>query len=213
MLVHEVMTSPVVSVHAEMSLKRAIELLDEHQITAMPVVDERGHLCGVVSEADVIREVVPIDRRVHEHSVEIVGPTVQLAVGDVMSRLPLTVSPDDDVSRAVELLVDTQVKSLPVVGFGRVVGMISRRDVIAVLARQAALIEAEVDEALRLAGVECTVEVLDGIVHLRDAEDADSLRIARVIASRAAGVVGVDDGHDESARHRARRDAEPERRG
>jgi CBS domain-containing protein len=195
MLVHEVMTSPAVKVSPDASLKHAIQLLDEHQITAMPVVDGHGHLLGVVSEADLLRDMVPTDCRLHERSVEIADATGQAAVTDVMTRLPLTVSPDDDVARAVQLLVDTQVKSLPVVGFGRVVGVVSRRDVISVLARQDELIEAEVDEALRQAGTECTVEVVDGVVNLRDAEDADTLGIARVIASRAAGVVGVDDGH------------------
>jgi CBS domain-containing protein len=192
MLVREVMSSPAVSVRPETSLKRAIQLLDEHQITAMPVVDGAGTLVGVVSEADVIRDVLPVDRRLHERSVEVAGPSVQLVVADVMTHLPVSVSPDDDVARVVGFLVDTQLKSLPVVILGRVVGMISRRDVIAVLARQDALIEAEVDEALRQAGMECTVEVADGVVRLRDAEDADSLRIAEVIASRAAGVIGVD---------------------
>jgi CBS domain-containing protein len=192
MLVHEVMTTPAVSVHPETSLKHAVQLLDEHQITAMPVVDDDGHLVGVVSEADVLREVVPADRRLHERAVEVAGPTVPLAVTDVMTHLPVSVTPDEDVAQAVEFLVDTQVKSLPVVSFGRVVGMISRRDVIAVLARQDALMEAEIDDLLRQAGVECTVEVMDGVAHLRDAESAESLRIAQVIASRAAGVVGVD---------------------
>jgi hypothetical protein len=78
-----------------------------------------------------------------------------------------------------------------VVTGGHVVGMVSRRDVIAVLARQDELIEAEVDEALRLAGVECTVDVDDGVVRLHDAEGPDSLRVAQVIASRVPGVVGV----------------------
>jgi CBS domain-containing protein len=194
MLVREVMTTPAVSVGPDTSMKHAIQMLDEHRITAMPVVDEDGHLVGVVSEADVLRDVVPTDRRVHERSVEITGPTVQLAVTDVMTHLPVSVCPDDDVARAVEFLVDTQVKSLPVVSEGRVIGMISRRDVIAVLARQDALIEAEVDDLLRQAGMECTVEVVDGLVHLHDAEGADTLRTARVIASRAAGVMGVDAG-------------------
>jgi CBS domain-containing protein len=192
MLVREVMTSPAVAVGSDTTLKHAIQLLDEHRITAMPVVDEDGHLVGVVSEADVIRDVVPVDRRVHEQLVEITGPSAQLVVADVMTNLAVSVSPDDDVARAVGLLVDTQVKSLPVVGFGRVVGVISRSDVITVLARQDALIEAEVDEALRQAGMECTVEVVDGVVHLRDAESAEALRIAEVIASRAPGVVGVE---------------------
>jgi predicted transcriptional regulator len=123
--------------------------------------------------------------------VEITAPPVHLRVTDVMTHLPVTVSPDEDLSRAVEFMVDTQIKSLPVVSYGGVVGMVSRRDVIAVLARMDALIEAEVDDSLRLAGVQCTVEVIDGVVCLQDAEDPDSLRVAQVIASRIPGVVGV----------------------
>jgi CBS domain-containing protein len=191
MLVREVMTSPAVTVGPGTSLKQAIRMLDEHEITAMPVIDDAGHLVGVVSEADVLRDSVQADRRVHERLVEISAPTVRLAVTDVMTHLPVAVAPDDDLSQAVELLVDTQVKSLPVVVSGRVVGMVSRRDVIGVLARQDALIEAEIDEELRQAGVECTVEVNDGVVHLEDADGTDALRIAQVIASGVPGVVGV----------------------
>jgi CBS domain-containing protein len=191
MLVREVMTSPVVTVGPGTSLKEAVRRLDEHQITAMPVVDDEGHLVGVLSEADVLRDSVSPDRRAQEILVEITAPPVHLAVTDVMTHLPVYVAPDHDLSQAVDLMVDTQVKSLPVVASGRVVGMVSRRDVIAVLARQDALIEASVDEALRSAGVECIVDVDDGVVDLRDAAEPESLRIAQVIASRVAGVVGV----------------------
>lgn len=194
MLVREVMTHPAITVAPETSLKHAMCLLDEHEITAMPVVDGAGHLLGVVSEADVLRDSVAPDRRVREQLLEVAAPPDYLAVTDVMSHLPVSVSPDDDVAQAVEVLVDTQIKSLPVVQLGRVVGVISRRDVIAVLARSDALIEAEIDEELRGAGVECTVEVHDGVVHLKDRDRADSLRIAQVIASRVPGVVGVSVG-------------------
>ena len=119
------------------------------------------------------------------------GAPVQLRVTDVMTHLPLSVSPDDDVARAVEFLVDTQVKSLPVVEHDRVVGVVSRSDVIAVLARQDALIEAEVDELLRAAGVECVATVDDGVVRLESAARPEDLRIARVIAGSVPGVIGV----------------------
>jgi CBS domain-containing protein len=189
--VREVMTTPAVTVTPGTSLKESIRLLHEHSITAMPVVDDAGQLVGVLSEADVLRDTVAADRRAHERPIEITCPAVHLAVTDVMTHLPISVSPDDDVARAVEFLVSTQVKSLPVVSSGRVVGMISRRDVIAVLARQDLLIEAEIDEELRQAGVECTVAVNDGIVELDDADGPDSLRIAQLIASHVPGVIGV----------------------
>lgn len=194
MLVREVMTSPAITVGPGTSLKQAVRLLDEHRITAMPVVDDAGDLVGVVSEADVLRDAIPPDRRIHERLVEISAPPAHLAVTDVMTHLPMSVSPEDDLSQAVELLVDTQVKSLPVVAHGRVVGVVSRQDVIAVLARQDELIEGEVDEALRTAGLECTVDVVDGVVHLQDRDDPEVLRIAQVIAARVPGVVGVTTG-------------------
>lgn len=191
MLVREVMTSPVVTVDPGTSLKKAMCLLDEHDITAMPVVDAAGHLVGVVSEADVLRDSLLADRRRHQRLVDITAPAVHLAVTDVMTHLPVCVAPDDEVARAVELLVDTQIKSLPVVQHGHVVGMISRRDVVRVLARQDELIEAEVDEALRRAGVECTVQVDDGVVELGDADGPSAARVAQGIAARVRGVVGV----------------------
>ena len=197
MLVREVMSSPAVTVAPGTPVKRAVSLLDEHQITAMPVVDVDGRLVGVVSEADVLREAIVPDRRSRERLVEVAVPPAHLTVTEVMAHLPMSVAPEDDVSRAVELLVDTQVKSLPVVDSGRVVGMLSRRDVIAVLARPDLLVEAEVDEALRLAGVECTVEVVDGLVRLGDAETQESLRVAAIVAARVPGVVGVSTGSEE----------------
>jgi predicted transcriptional regulator len=160
----------------------------------MPVVDRDGHLVGVMSEADALRESIRPDPRTHEQTVGLTAPAAHLAVTDVMTHLPVTVTPDDDLSDAVELMTDTQVKSLPVVEFGRVVGMVSRSDVIAVLARRDDLIEAEVDEALREAGVECTVDVVDGVVRLDDGEDPERLRAAQVIATRVPGVVGVSVG-------------------
>lgn len=194
MLVREVMSSPVVTVGPRTPVKQAVRLLDEHRITSMPVVDEEGRLVGVVSEADVLRDALPPDRRTHERLVELAAPPVHLVVTDVMTHLPMSVGPDDDLVDAVELMVDTQVKSLPVVSSGQVVGMVSRRDVIAVLARQDGLIEAEVDEALREAGVECVVEVDDGLVILRDGDDPERMHVAQVIASRIPGVVGVSIG-------------------
>jgi CBS domain-containing protein len=191
MLVREVMSSPAVHVSPESPLKEVLGLLDEHQITSLPVLDEDGHLVGVISEADVLRDSVLPDRRAHERSVELTVPPSPMRVTDVMTHLAVSVAPDDDVADAVELLVDTQMKSLPVVSYGRVVGMLSRRDVISVLARHDQLIEAEVDEDLRQAGVECSVEVHDGVVRLTDAESSENLRVARVIASRVPGVVGI----------------------
>jgi CBS domain-containing protein len=191
MLVHEVMTTQVVSVRPDTSLKAAIVELDQHEVTSMPVIDVRGRLVGVVSEADVIRDAMLPDRRTHEASVQVSSAQVGLRVVDVMTHLPLCVGPNDDLSEAVDLLVSTQVKSLPVVDHEEVVGMVSRRDVIAVLARNDDLIEAEVDDLLRSGEIECQVEVADGVVHLSGSSDPRTREIARVLAASVPGVVAV----------------------
>jgi CBS domain-containing protein len=192
MLVRDVMTTRVVTVRADARVKQAIQLLDDHQITAMPVVDVEGRLVGVVSEADVLRDALMPDRRAHEIPSHAEGRTKLLLVGDVMTRLPMSVTVDADLAAAASVLVDTAIKCLPVVDDdGRVVGVVSRRDVIAVLAKRDPLIEAEVDELLRSAEVDCEVEVLDGVVRLDGPAEPHQREIARVLAGTVPGVVGV----------------------
>jgi CBS domain-containing protein len=191
MLVRDVMTTTVVSARPEMRVKQAIELLDDHQVTALPVVDDEGRLVGVVSEADVLRDAVLPDRRTREIPVRTEGRTARLRVSDVMTAHPMSVAADADLSVAATVLVDTQIKSLPVVEADHVVGIVSRRDVIAVLARRDPLIEAEVDDLLRAAEVECEVEVVDGVVRLDGPAEPHAREIARVLAGTVPGVVGV----------------------
>jgi CBS domain-containing protein len=191
MLVRDVMTTQVVTVTPKTSLKKATELLDEHSITALPVVDDHGRLVGVLSEADVLRDGLLPDPTAHEIRTQATGRTVPLRVKDVMTTLPVSVTQDGDLAEAAQLLVDTQVKSLPVVDHDRLVGIVSRSDVIAMLARRDPLIEAEVDDLLRAAELDCLVEVVDGVVRLDGQMDEHARQIARVLASTVAGVVGV----------------------
>lgn len=97
MLVREVMTTRVVTVRPETSAKEAIQALDGNGITSMPVVDGAGRLVGVVSEADVLREALLPDPGVHTSPVRIEGRPLLLTVADLMTHLPLTVDPDDDL--------------------------------------------------------------------------------------------------------------------
>jgi CBS domain-containing protein len=191
MLVRDVMSTQVVTVRPQARVKEAIQLLDDHRITAMPVVDDQGLLVGVVSEADLLRGALMPDRRTHEIPVEIEGRTNTLTVSDVMTPRPMSVTADTDLAVAASVLVDSVIKSLPVLDDGRVIGMVSRRDVIAVLARRDPLIKTEVDELLRQAEVECDVEVVDGVVRLMGQTEPHARQIARVLASTVPGVVGV----------------------
>ena len=191
MLVRDVMSTQVVTVRPQARVKEAVQLLDDHRITAMPVVDDEGLLVGVVSEADLLRGALMPDRRTHEILVQIEGRKNTLTVSDVMTPRPMSVAADTDLAVAASVFVDTVIKSLPVLDDGQVIGMVSRRDVIAVLARPDPLIETEVDELLRQAEVECDVVVVDGVVRLTGQTEPHARQIARVLAATVPGVVGV----------------------
>lgn len=193
MLVKEMMTSPAITVAARTSVKDGLKLLDRHSVTALPVVSSEGRLVGIVSEADLLKDAVRHDDRTHlmphEHSVA--ERTEARRVEDVMSTLSMTVSPDSDVCDAVELMTGTAVKSLPVVEDGRVVGVVSRSDIVHLLARSDELIRAEIDELLRSAELHYTVEVDDGHVLLEGSRDPHQQKVAEVIAGAVQGVLSV----------------------
>jgi CBS-domain-containing membrane protein len=190
MLVQEVMSAPAVTVGPSTSVKEALRLLDERSVTAMPVVDSRGRIVGVVSEADLIRDAVRIDVRTREtpHEETFDHPR---RVEDVMSLFLLTVDAEADLTEAVDLMTTSAAKSLPVVDGGRVVGVVSRSDVIHVLARSDQQIRAEVDDLLRTAGTDWEVEVLDGVVDVSGPIDDAQRRVAEAVAGSVTGVIAV----------------------
>jgi CBS domain-containing protein len=190
MLVRDVMTSPAITVSPFTSLKEGLQLLDEHQVTSLPVVAADGHLLGIVSEVDLLQDAVRHDDRTHLIPREHLHSPARM-VEDVMSTLSMTVSPDSDLSDAVEMMTTTAVKSLPVVERGRVVGVISRSDIVHLLARNDEQICAEIDDLLRSAELDYMVEVEDGQAVLEGSQDPHKRKVAEVIAGSVQGVLTV----------------------
>jgi CBS domain-containing protein len=124
MLVRELMTSPAVTIRPDAAVAEAARLLDRLSLTSLPVVDRELRLVGIISEADLITWLAT-PSPVHEG-----GPLV----GELMTRRVLTVAADDEVAQVVALMSGTILKSLPVLLHDRVVGMISRRDVVRAIA-------------------------------------------------------------------------------
>jgi CBS-domain-containing membrane protein len=193
MLVRVLMTPDPVTVSPGTPVKTALRLLAEHEISAMPVLDRHGRLRGVVSEADLIRDLVSPDPRTHE----LAGPEEPLdrprVVNDVMSAHAVTVHPETDLALAVELITSTTVKSLPVLDHDeRVVGMLSRSDVVRVLARADDDLARDVDTRLASVGLDDWVaDVTDGSVSLTGPEGSPDRAMAYLVAGTVPGVVEV----------------------
>ena len=117
MLVKELMTSGVVTVEPGSSAALAARLLSRHNVGALPVCSREGRLRGMVTDRDIIlRCIAPED------------DPAQTPVRDIMSRACASTSPDMDCLQAGALMAQQQVRRLPVVEKGRVVGILTLSD-------------------------------------------------------------------------------------
>lgn len=195
MLVHEVMTTPVITVPRTWTAKQAILLLYEKDITAAPVVDEHGRMVGIVSEMDLLRGEFEADPRAYLRLSAPPGSQPPVGVEDVMSPNVKTVREDTDILDLVELMITTGVKSVPVVRGDELVGMVSRRDLMGILAYGDDRIRDDVLTALRETSAETAsfeVAVTNGVVELYGGTGDDgSARIAELIVNTVPGVTRV----------------------
>lgn len=195
MLIRDLMTTPAISVTPETPISAALQRLDDAKITSMPVVDGHGTLCGIVSEADLVEDQNLIDDRIPLTVVRVPGPVVPRRVADVMTHLVVTVGADQELEAAIDLMRSTMMKSLPVVEHGRVTGMISRSDIIHLLAGRDRRIQSEVTELLQAEAPQWQVQVQDGIVTVAGPADPHERHLAEVLAGTIRGVVGVQISH------------------
>lgn len=194
MFVRDVMTRNPQTVTGDCGVKRAVTILAERGISSMPVVDDEGRICGVVSEADLIREAFPPDPRSHVLPPRDLDRARPVWVEQVMSTHALTVHETTDVVDAVDVMTSTAVKSLPVVDDDdRVVGVVSRSDLVKVSARGDQDLEREVDSLLITLGhPDWAVEARDGVVTIDGPATGADRSLAEVAARTVAGVVAVE---------------------
>ncbi|MBG0815509.1 CBS domain-containing protein [Planomonospora sp. ID82291] len=194
MLVREVMTEAVVTVRSTDPVRRAVRVLHAADITAAPVLGEDGGLIGIVSEMDLLRGEFERDPRASARTVLGHGARLPLLVEEVMTPEVVSVTPTTDVVELVDLMVGKRIKSLPVVADGRLAGIVSRRDLLAVLARTDEDLRADVRAALREqypAGPHWEVSVRDGVAELRGHAGDPADRIADLLARTVPGIVRV----------------------
>lgn len=183
------MTSPSTSLRAGARLEAAVQVLAAQHITAVPIVDAHGHVVGIVSDADVLRERLPHDPRAQLRPLQEPKEEWHQLVDDVMTIDPVTVGADSDAARAAELMADMGWKSLPVVRDRHLVGMISRSDVMRALATPDIELEERIAQEFHLIGRdEWTPTVTNGVVTLSGVASGRETRLARAIAETLPGV-------------------------
>ncbi|MFE0020855.1 HPP family protein [Amycolatopsis sp. NPDC059021] len=189
MRARDVMTSPVITVDPSTTAKEAAEILSSRGFTALPVVDGDDRLIGIVTEADLIRDRVPADPR-RRGGERHTAP--EPAVGGVMTTPATGMSPGTDVADLTRALVDSGIRAMPIVDGAKVIGIVTRGDIVRVLAREDRAILNDVRHHLEIYGGpdRWTVAVNDGVVRVVDAYDDETDRyVATQLARAVPGVV------------------------
>jgi CBS domain-containing protein len=188
------MTSPAITVTPETHCKDAAALLVRHRISALPVLDASGRLVGLVSEADLLPLETTPDPRSQERPLSPRTMPLPRTVEDVMTPEVYTVDEDTDLGIVAQRMIEANVKRFPVVHGDRVVGVVSRHDLVKVIARSDAEVEGGVKTALIEEGVRLTsleVRVRDGVVELIGNGDRQTMRLAEILARSVPGVLDV----------------------
>jgi len=217
MRAHQIMTRSVVTVTPETTILEAANIMLRRHVSGLPVVDADSKLVGIVSEGDFIRRSeIGTQRKRGRWLKFIIGPGRAATdfvhehgrkVSEVMTREPLTITEDTALEDIVKTMESNNVKRLPVMRGEKLVGIVSRANLlqaVASLAREVPDPTAD-DDHIRNRVIE-TIEkndwcpfglgvvVRDGIVHLSGVITEERSRQAAIVA--AENVAGVKKVHD-----------------
>lgn len=197
----DVMTSPAVTVRPDTPVVEAARIMARRRISGLPVVDEDGHLMGIVTEADLLlKEAGPGGLPLVAFHAEGPPPDVQpllrryegRLVGEVMTREVVAAQEDTPLQQVAALMARKNVNRIPILRGGVVVGVVSRNDVLKAFLVEDEELVRRVQETLEELGLppdRVHVEVQDGVVRLRG--QVDSPGEARVVALCVRGLDGV----------------------
>ena len=204
MRVVDLMASEVISVQRTTPLRESARIMVEHGISGLPVTNDEGTLVGIISEGDFLRKEVDrgaltgtgllgllFDNRESLAEAEMVG--------EVMSDNVFTISPDATLVEAARTMTTHGVKRLPVVDRdGKLLGIISRRDIVNSYTRPDELIEDEIQEDIlkRLLFLDpdlVNIEVVGGVVKISgELPTRSDARLLEAMVQRTDGVIRAE---------------------
>ena len=217
MRAHQIMTRPVITVTPETTIIEAANTMLQKHISGLPVVDAAGKLVGIVSEGDFIRRSeIGTQRKRGRWLKLLLGPGKSASdfvhehgrkVAEIMTKEPLAITEDATLEQIVQLMESNNVKRVPVTRGEKIVGIVSRANLlqaVASLARQIPDPTAD-DDHIRNRVIDAlekndwcpfglSVIVRDGIVHLSGVITEEHSRQAAIVA--AENIAGVRKVHD-----------------
>ena len=213
----DVMTRNVLTIGPELPIRSLAEFLIDHRISAVPVVDSAAVPLGVVSEGDLLRRVELGTEKKRAWWVSMLADpdddarsfvkTHGLVAADVMTRGVIAVSPDVELRAIANLLDEKKIKRLFVLDAGKIVGVVTRSDIVKTLMNRVeggtrhrldSEIRADIDKQMHdqpwAPNAFISVLVNDGTVELVGAVQSVAQREAmNVLAQRVDGVRAVKD--------------------
>ena len=147
--VKEVMTKAVVSVNRDSTIDEIAQVLIDNKVSGLPVLSDGGYLIGVVTEGDLLRrEMSPrlpefiniLGAVIYYHGVERYNEDFKKLLAqtasDIMTEDLITVKEDTDISEVARLMLNNNIKQIPVVDGSKLIGIVSRADIVKLLLKQ-----------------------------------------------------------------------------
>lgn len=149
MKVNEIMTQPVITIGEDAPLQEAANIMLQHRIGGIPVVDGNGNLVGIITETDFCakEKCVPFSlfrapqlfgTWLGHNAEEVYAKAGAIRAGEVMSRNVVTVRADDSVETVLELILKYDINRIPVLSDGKLAGIVARRDLLRIMKNQEA---------------------------------------------------------------------------
>jgi CBS domain-containing protein len=214
----EIMSRDVLTMNTESTVLEAARTLLRHRVSGLPVIDGNGKLVGVLTEGDLMRRAETRTERQRSRWLELLlGPGRAAAdytaaharkVGTIMTEEVISIGPETDLDEAVGLMERHQIKRLPVIANGKLVGIVSRADFLRALIAEAdrerttplgdeeiaKRVQSELDLHSWAPRASLRFSVKDGIIELTGSITDERERAAlRVMCENIAGVKGVVD--------------------
>ena len=150
MKVRAIMTQDVLAVQKDMSVNEVAKLMGQHDISGVPVIDDKRRVVGIITELDLIVrntrleltpfiQVLDLGRIPLEwpgHARERIRHMLGTRAEDVMTKEVRTIGPDAEVEELAEMMVKHRVNPVPVVEHDRIIGIVSRADLIDMMAAE-----------------------------------------------------------------------------